>query len=100
MRYTRLGETDLNVSRICFGTWQTGGEWGDVDSERGKAAARRALELGINFFDTAQAYGWGVSERLLGDALAPEIRSRREEIVIATKGGLTQNPERPRDASP
>jgi len=98
MRYVRLGETDLEVSRVCFGTWQTGGEWGDIDSEHAKAAARRALDLEINFFDTAQAYGWGVSERLLGEALEAEIRSRRDELVIATKGGLTQDADRPRDA--
>ena len=98
MRYTRLGETELNVSRICFGTWQTGGEWGEIDTEHAKSAARRALDLGINFFDTAQAYGWGVSERLLGEALAPEIKSRRDEIVLATKGGLSADPDRPRDA--
>ncbi|HSI81188.1 MAG TPA: aldo/keto reductase [Solirubrobacterales bacterium] len=98
MRHVRLGETELNVSRICFGTWQTGGEWGAIDTEQAKSAARRALELGINFFDTAQAYGWGISERLLGEALAPEIRSRRDEIVIATKGGLTQDDDRPRNA--
>lgn len=88
MQYTRLGQTELKVSRVCFGTWQVGGDWGEVDAERAKAAARHALELGINFFDTAQGYGWGRSERLLGEALAPELRSRRSEVVIATKGGL------------
>ena len=70
MEQTRLGQTDLKVSRVCFGTWQLGGDWGGIDAEQAKAAARRALELGINFFDTAQAYGWGRSERLLGEAEA------------------------------
>jgi aryl-alcohol dehydrogenase-like predicted oxidoreductase len=88
MQYARLGQTDLKVSRICFGTWQVGGDWGTIDTDRAKAAVRRALDLGINFFDTAQGYGWGRSERLLGEALEPEIRSRREEVIIATKGGL------------
>jgi aryl-alcohol dehydrogenase-like predicted oxidoreductase len=88
MQHTRLGQTELKVSRICFGTWQAGGDWGTIDTEQAKAAVRRALELGINFFDTAQAYGWGRSERLLGEALAPELSSRRDEVVIATKGGL------------
>jgi aryl-alcohol dehydrogenase-like predicted oxidoreductase len=101
MQQTRLGETDLRVSPICFGTWQAGGDWGEIDTEQAKAAARRALELGINFFDTAQAYGWGRSERLLGEALAPEFRSRREDVVIATKGGLRiENGELRRDSSP
>ena len=88
MRYTKLGRTDLEVSRVCFGTWQTGGDWGAVEAEEAKAAARRALELGVNFFDTAQGYGWGESERLLGEALAGELSGHREEVVIATKGGL------------
>ena len=101
MQQTRLGETDLSVSTICFGTWQAGGDWGEIDTEQAKAAARRALELGINFFDTAQAYGWGRSERLLGEALAPELRSRRDDVVIATKGGLRiSDGELRRDSSP
>jgi aryl-alcohol dehydrogenase-like predicted oxidoreductase len=83
--------TDLKVSPICFGTWQLGGDWGSVDEREATAAIRHALELGVNIFDTAQAYGFGVSERLLGRALAPELRSRRDEIVIATKGGLRPN---------
>ena len=48
----------------------------------------RALELGINFFDTAQVYGFGTSEQLVGEALEPHIKSRREEVILATKGGL------------
>ncbi len=88
MRYTRLGQTDLEVSRVCFGTWQTGGDWGAVEADEAKAAARRALDLGINFFDTAQAYGFGDSERLLGQALELGTSSRRGEVVVATKGGL------------
>jgi aryl-alcohol dehydrogenase-like predicted oxidoreductase len=91
MRYQRLGQTDLKVSRICFGTWQAGGDWGAIDTDRAKAAVRRALELGVNFFDTAQGYGWGRSERLLGEALAPELNSNRDDVVIATKGGLRQD---------
>src|SRR5207237_107167 len=65
------------------------------------AAVRRALELGINFFDTAHGYGWGRSERLLGEALAPELRARRDDVVIATKGGLRiKDGELRRDCSP
>ncbi len=88
MEYTELGLTQLNVSRICFGTWQFGGDWGAQEIDENRAAMHRALELGINFFDTAQGYGWGESERLLGETLRHELRSRRDELVIATKGGL------------
>jgi aryl-alcohol dehydrogenase-like predicted oxidoreductase len=88
VRYTRLGQTDLEVSRICFGTWQTGGEWGAFEEHEAVSAARAALDLGINFFDTAQAYGFGESERLLARSLELGSPSRRDEVVIATKGGL------------
>src|ERR687888_2178232 len=51
MQFKRLGQTELKVSRICFGTWQVGGDWGEIDAEQARAAVRRALELGVNFFD-------------------------------------------------
>jgi aryl-alcohol dehydrogenase-like predicted oxidoreductase len=99
--YKQFGTTSLYVSRICFGTWQAGGDWGSVDENEIVSAIRAAREVGINFFDTAQAYGFGVSERLLGKALADDVRSRRDEIVIATKGGLRMDGGRLlRDASP
>jgi aryl-alcohol dehydrogenase-like predicted oxidoreductase len=88
MEYTQLGQTDLHVSRIAFGTWSFGGDWGAVEAEQSRQAIRRALDLGINFFDTAQAYGFGASESMLGEALREEIRSHRESVVLATKGGL------------
>jgi aryl-alcohol dehydrogenase-like predicted oxidoreductase len=88
MKTTRLGMTNLEVSRIAFGTWQLGGEWGSFDERDAIAAIRHARELGINLFDTAQGYGFGASERLLGRALRDDLDHRREEIVIATKGGL------------
>jgi aryl-alcohol dehydrogenase-like predicted oxidoreductase len=101
MDYTRLGRTDLHVSRICFGTWSFGGEWGSVQVDESKAAVRRALELGITFFDTAQAYGFGASETMLGEALRPELAARRGAVVLATKGGLRREGDRlVRDASP
>jgi aryl-alcohol dehydrogenase-like predicted oxidoreductase len=84
----RLGMTDLQVSPIAFGTWQLGGEWGDFDEREAIAAIRHARELGIDLFDTAQAYGFGASERLLGRALGDDLNHRRDEVVIATKGGL------------
>ncbi len=88
MKYTQLGQTDLRVSTIAYGTWQFGGDWGSVDMQDGQAAIRRALESGITLFDTAQAYGFGASERVLGEALKPELTSRRDTIILATKGGL------------
>ena len=68
MKTIMLGRTGLAVSRIAFGTWQLGGDWGRFDQTAAIAAIRRARELGVNFFDTAQAYGFGASERLLGTA--------------------------------
>jgi hypothetical protein len=94
--------TDLEVSRIAFGTWQLGGDWGDFDEAEAIAAIRRARELGINLFDTAQAYGFGASERLLGRALRDQLDRARDELVIATKGGLRIDDRRGlvRDSSP
>jgi aryl-alcohol dehydrogenase-like predicted oxidoreductase len=91
MEYTHFGQTTLHVSKISYGTWQFGGDWGRIESSQwdtGKATVQKALELGINFFDTAQAYGFGLAERLLGEALQPYLKGMREDLVIATKGGL------------
>ena len=98
----RLGRTELQVTPIAYGTWQFGGEWGAVDEQAASEGIRHALALGVNLFDTAHAYGFGVSERILGRALAPELRERRDELVIATKGGLRIDAERGlvRDSSP
>lgn len=85
MRRTILGRTGMEVSRIAFGTWQLGGEWGPTDTAAATTAIRRAADKGVTFFDTAQAYGFGRSERLLGVALRG---FPRDQIVIATKGGL------------
>jgi aryl-alcohol dehydrogenase-like predicted oxidoreductase len=88
LKKVRLGRTGLEVSPIAFGTWQLGGEWGGFDEEEGVAAIRHARELGVTIFDTAQGYGFGASERLLGRALRDDLDNRRDEIAIATKGGL------------
>jgi aryl-alcohol dehydrogenase-like predicted oxidoreductase len=97
-----LGMTGLEVTPVALGTWQLGGEWGSFDERQAIEAIRHARELGINFFDTAQAYGFGASERLLGRALREELTQHREEVVIATKGGLRLDEHRGvvRDASP
>ena len=88
MNSVTLGMTGLEVAPIAYGTWQLGGEWGAFDEHRAVDAIRRARELGVNLFDTAQGYGFGASERLLGRALRDDLDRRREEVVIATKGGL------------
>ncbi len=98
MHDVRLGKTDLQVSEIAFGTWSFGGEWGGVDVAAATSTIGRALELGINFFDTAQAYGFGLAECILGDALW--AHTPREDVVVATKGGLRESGDRLlRDAS-
>jgi aryl-alcohol dehydrogenase-like predicted oxidoreductase len=89
-----LGRSGITVSEIGFGCWAIGGPftmngkphgWGAADDGEWMAAIRRALELGITLFDTADVYGAGHSEQVLGRALA----GRREEVVIATKFGYT-----------
>lgn len=98
MQTIKLGATDLQVSRICLGTWQFGGEWGAIDREQATASVTRAREVGVNFFDTAQAYGFGASEELLAQALRGVPR---EQVVLATKGGLRKEGEQLlRDSSP
>jgi aryl-alcohol dehydrogenase-like predicted oxidoreductase len=98
MRRVRLGRTDLEVSVIAFGTWAFGGDWGATDRREAIGSIHRALELGINLFDTAQAYGFGAAEEVLGAALRGHVR--REDVVIATKGGLRMDGDRlVRDAS-
>lgn len=105
MEYTQFGQTALHVSKMCYGTWQSGGDWGSVERaqwDAGKATIQKALELGINFFDTTPAYGFGLTERMLGEALRPYLRkSLREDLVLATKGGLHLEGDRLlHDASP
>jgi aryl-alcohol dehydrogenase-like predicted oxidoreductase len=103
MEYTQFGQTSLRVSKISYGTWQFGGDWGHIESvqwDAGKATVQKALELGINFFDTAQAYGFGLAEKMLGEALQPYLKGLREDVVIATKGGLRMEGDKLlRDAS-
>lgn len=96
-----LGATGIEVYPIAFGTWQLGGEWGEFDKRQAIAAIRQARELGVNLFDTAQGYGFGASEQVLGQALRDDLDNRRDEVVIATKGGLRMTDEGlVRDSSP
>lgn len=91
MRSTRLGKTDLDVSVLALGTWAFGGDWGSFDKGDAEGAIESALDQGITLFDTAQGYGFGVSERLLGEALWKRVR--RDEVIVATKGGLRMDGE-------
>ncbi len=88
MEYRELGRTGWKVSTISFGAWAIGGTWGAVEDKESLAALHRALDSGVNFFDTADVYGDGHSERLL----ARLQRERREEFHIATKAGRRLNP--------
>jgi aryl-alcohol dehydrogenase-like predicted oxidoreductase len=88
VQYRELGRTGWKVSEISFGTWAIGGTWGEVDDKESIAALHRALDLGVNFFDTADVYGNGRSERLL----AQLRKERHEEFYIATKAGRRLEP--------
>src|SRR5690625_1629188 len=91
MRYMQLGNTGLEVSKLALGTWALGGDWGD-DIEPGVAAVRRAFDLGVNVFDTANAYGWGQAEERLARGLGDVLSTHRDEIVVSTKGGIERQP--------
>ncbi len=88
MEYRELGHTGWKVSSISFGAWAIGGSWGGVDDNESLAALRQAIDLGVNFIDTADVYGDGRSERLV----ARLRRERRETIVVATKAGRRLDP--------
>ena len=84
MHYRALGRTGLRVSDVGFGAMTIGGEiFGTTDDQESLRALHRALDLGMNFIDTADAYGRGHSEELLAQVL----KTRRNEVVLATKGG-------------
>ncbi len=88
MQYRELGRTGWRTSVVSFGCWAIGGTWGPVEDRESLAALRRAVELGVNFFDTADVYGDGRSERLLGQLR----RECGDSILIATKAGRRLNP--------
>ena len=88
MEYTPLGSTNLQISRIGFGCAAIGGyDYGRVDDDASIAAIHRAIDLGVNFFDTADIYGLGHSEEILGRA----IHSCKHDVIVATKGGIRWN---------
>lgn len=83
MRYRKLGNSDLNCSVVGLGTWGMSGSWGDVDDNESIAAIHAAIDHGINLIDTAQPYGAGKSEEIVGKA----IKGRRDKVIVATKCG-------------
>jgi aryl-alcohol dehydrogenase-like predicted oxidoreductase len=83
-----FGRTGWNVSPVGFGAWAVGGSWGPTDDAESMAALHRSLDLGVDFFDTADVYGDGRSERLLGRLR----RERGEPFIIATKAGRRLDP--------
>jgi aryl-alcohol dehydrogenase-like predicted oxidoreductase len=89
MEYRDLGQTGMRVSEISLGTWAFGSEWGEVGDEESYATLNRAIDLGVNFLDTADVYGDGRSERLIGRLL--EERAG-DEIFVATKAGRRLDP--------
>lgn len=88
MNYRPFGRTGWQVSEVSFGAWAIGGSWGEVADADALAALRTALDLGINFIDTADVYGDGRSERLIAQVL----KERPEQIYVVTKAGRRLNP--------
>jgi aryl-alcohol dehydrogenase-like predicted oxidoreductase len=84
MEYRQFGQTDLRVSAIGFGCWEIAGTYGSIDEAQFVQAVRRAIDVGINCFDTAEAYGMGISEQALGRALG----SSRNDVCVVTKVGV------------
>ena len=84
MEYRQFGKTGLTISAIGFGCWEIGGTYGRIDEAQFRRAVPQAIEKGINCFDTAEAYGMGVSE----EALAQALGSRRSDVCLVTKFGV------------
>src|SRR4051812_28764520 len=84
MEHRPFGRTGLDVSAVGFGCWEVGGGYGQVEEDEFGRAVDRALDLGINCFDTAEGYGMGASERALGKALG----GRRDEAIVVSKFGM------------
>jgi aryl-alcohol dehydrogenase-like predicted oxidoreductase len=92
MNHRELGEVGA-VSEIGYGAWEIGGDWGDVTEAEAVAAVEAARDAGVDFFDTADVYGDGRSERIVGEVLADDIA--RDEATVATKAGRRLDPHEP-----
>lgn len=88
MEYRELGRTGWRISTISCGTWAMGGSWGPTDDQKSMQALHKAIDLGVNFLDTADVYGDGHAEQLI----AKLRRQRSEAIIVATKAGRRLNP--------
>ena len=88
MKYRKFGSLDWNVSEIGLGCWQIGADWGEVREDKAKEVLKSSFENGVNFFDTADVYGMGRSEKFVGEF----IKSVSERIYVATKAGRQINP--------
>lgn len=85
MEYRQLGTSEVEVSRVIFGAWAIGGWfWGGADDDKAIEAIHKAIDVGVTTIDTAPMYGFGRSERVVGEA----IKGRRDDVVLATKCGL------------
>jgi aryl-alcohol dehydrogenase-like predicted oxidoreductase len=84
METRRLGESDLELSVLGLGTWVFGGRWGGADDAESLAACHAAFDAGMNWVDTADIYGQGRAEQIVGRA----VRERRDEVIVATKAGV------------
>jgi len=88
MKYRPLGSSGLDVSEIGFGAWALGGQWGGQEDADSVAALNTAIDLGVNFIDTAEVYGDGRSERVI----AKVLKERSEEVYVATKTAPDEGP--------
>ena len=88
MKYRKFGSLDWNISEIGLGCWQIGADWGNVSEEKANEVLKSSFENGVNFFDTADVYGDGRSEKFVGNF----INSISERIYVATKAGRRINP--------
>ncbi|EMA33609.1 aldo/keto reductase [Haloarcula japonica] len=90
MNRRQLGTTGYDVTDVGLGTWNIGGDWGDVSEEEGRETIRTALDAGIDFIDTADVYGDGFSEQRIAEVL--DEREVRDEVTVATKAGRRLDP--------
>src|ERR1017187_4500483 len=85
MRYTPIGQSGITASVVAHGAWAIGGwMWGGTDVQKSVRSIHTSLDAGVNFIDTAPAYGLCLSERIVGEA----VRGRREKVILPTKCGL------------